>query len=493
MLIYNYKKEFLGIDESDLKNLGFKDLEELRREVSDFADLFVKTPGYIHNFKHVHWIDFIACADSSEESKVIINVNNKNYRAIITIDRAFLVDSPSSRAYIIHLNQLRELSNSDTKNISADITAKVLPSNETFTVDTFDSLEPASQHTSPPPVEQSHILIPDPYEAPLNIEVEEEPLDFQESIEVVPEIIEQSLEMEDLVLDIEEDLSIQESPTPLREETFNNGYVFDPSIASDELGLPLELIEEFIGDFIGQAKEFKNGLYTSFNENNYDDLRILSHKLKGVAANLRIEDALETLTIINSSNDASIIEKNLIDFYKIIAKLAGETITVSPPIAEVQKPVIVTNPVETEDEDEFTIDFKDDDLYSDPIEIIEPQLNITIQEDQSNMEVSAEGNYSKVSAANEIGLDQDTFNELFDDFIHESKTIIENIQEATKNGDYITSSYQAMMLRGMADNMRITPLNEALKTIINSSDNDVIQEAIHMINTMINTISQEKV
>ena len=61
MLIYNYKKEFLGIDENDLTALGLSNLADLRAEAADFADLFVKTPGFIHNFKHVHWIDYIVC------------------------------------------------------------------------------------------------------------------------------------------------------------------------------------------------------------------------------------------------------------------------------------------------------------------------------------------------------------------------------------------------------------------------------------------------
>lgn len=78
MLIYNYKKEFLGIDESDLELLGLSNLADLRAEAADFADLFVKTPGFIHNFKHVHWIDYITCNDSGVESKAIIHIKNKN-------------------------------------------------------------------------------------------------------------------------------------------------------------------------------------------------------------------------------------------------------------------------------------------------------------------------------------------------------------------------------------------------------------------------------
>ena len=73
MLIYNYKKEFLGIDEADLEALGLNNLEELRSESADFADLFVKTPGHIHNFKHVHWIDYVTNKDGAE-AKVIIHI-----------------------------------------------------------------------------------------------------------------------------------------------------------------------------------------------------------------------------------------------------------------------------------------------------------------------------------------------------------------------------------------------------------------------------------
>ena len=504
MLIYNYKKEFLGIDESDLKSLGLKDLEELKREASDFADLFVKTPGHIHNFKHVHWIDFITCADSSEESKVIININNKNYKAVITIERIFLVDSPSSKAYIVHLNRLRELSSSDTLDISEDIANKPTSSYEAPTVDTFDSLEPASLHTSPAPVEQSIALTPDPYEAPLDIQIDEEPQGLQESIEVAPEIMEESLDIGDLSLDIEDDLSTQETSDTTTQENFDNGYVFDPSIASDELGLPLELIEEFIEDFITQAKEFKDDLYTALNESDFDNLRILSHKLKGVAANLRIEDALETLTVINSSDQTPVIEENLANFYNIIAKLAGETISVNVPSEVAVESIPESVTVEDAQEDEFTIDFKDDedDLYSDPIEMSEPEPSIETPEPELNIEMSepeiipeatSTANYSRTTAANDIGIDQETFNELFDDYVNESKTILADIKEATANGDYVASSHEAMKLRGMSDNMRVSSFNEELKTIINSSDQTVIDEAINTIDTMISQISKVEV
>ena len=43
-------------------------------------------------------------------------------------------------------------------------------------------------------------------------------------------------------------------------DSFAN-YVFNPEVASEELGLPTDLVEEFIQDFIAQANSFKDELY----------------------------------------------------------------------------------------------------------------------------------------------------------------------------------------------------------------------------------------
>ena len=42
MLIYNNKREFIGIDADDLETLGFSNLEELKEQYADFADMFAK-------------------------------------------------------------------------------------------------------------------------------------------------------------------------------------------------------------------------------------------------------------------------------------------------------------------------------------------------------------------------------------------------------------------------------------------------------------------
>jgi len=396
MLIYNFQKEFLGIDEKDLKALGFNDLTGLRAEVTDFSDLFVKTPGYIHNFKHVHWIDFITCAESNEESKVIINVNNKNYKSTITITTAYLIDNPSSKAYLVNLNNLRELSHKESEHISGDIVDRVSPIATQQPKQIFNTPEYDGEFNEPQEIETPTTVKKDPYETPIEVDMSEtlsiDEYDMKEETSLTQDhSFDDMLDVSDLSVDIDdafEESPVVEEVTHTHIETvhekFDNGYTYDPSVASEELGLPLDLIEEFIQDFIEQAKEFKDELYRSLDEADLDNLKILSHKLKGVAANLRIEDALESLTIVNTSNDTDEIQANLNTLYKIIAKLSGEEITIEKEILDTptsQNIEMIEEIAEEEvnTDDELSLAFKDetpiaieeedeDDLYADPLD-----------------------------------------------------------------------------------------------------------------------------
>ncbi len=304
MLIYNSQKEFMGIDEKDLKILGFSTLASLKAEVTDFADLFVKTPGFIHNFKHVHWIDFITCADSSEDSQAIININNKSFKCKVSIENIFLSDNASSKAYLVYLNGLRELTSKENEGISGDIVARPAPTvAPTFVtpqiVDEFDTPEDDLVETS--------LVKEDPYETPLEVNFDDEDSSFEPHSEAEEDVKLEIEEDSDEILDVgdlsfDEDEVVEEiesqETTQLVNENFENGYTYDPHVASEELGLPLDLIEEFIQDFIAQAKEFKNDIYVALDEAEFDQVKILSHKLKGVAANLRIEDAFDVLSVV---------------------------------------------------------------------------------------------------------------------------------------------------------------------------------------------------
>ncbi len=552
MLIYNFQKEFLGIDEKDLKTLGFNTLSELRAEVTDFADLFVKTPGHVHNFKHVHWIDFVNYADVSEESKVLINVNSKTFKATLSVSTLFLIDNPASPAYIIDLNNLRPLSKSENNNLSSDVLDRELPKVEPQEPKVFTPAPEVATavHDYYDNTPQQAVSTPEPeiYEKeqedqPLSIDMEEKvaPIEvtpsFNEPLAMPQheETKDESLDIGDLSMDVfEEETTPVTTPAPevetvatptqkpvkktvkkeVVQEDWDNGYQYDPHIASKELGLPLDLIEEFIQDFIAQAKDFKPDIYKSIEEGDVENVKTLSHKLKGVAANLRIEDAFEVLAAVSATTEMDVIEENLNTFYKIIAKLAGEP---------VEKVIVVEEEIEDEgisldfkdeevsveeeiaapeaklaiEEDEgdfdFTLDFKDDEEAPETIDI--PELTddafLAVEnEPEDSLSENPPPTFSKAEAAEEIGLDEESFNELFNDFVTQSHQILQKINGAIENDDLQTCHNEALKLKGMSDNMRLHTLTNELETLIHSSNKDEIVATTSKIDAIISKISE---
>lgn len=555
MLIYNYKKEFLGIDESDLQTLGFKDLAALQAEALDFADLFVKTPGYVHNFKHVHWIDFITCADSAEPPKVIILAHGANYRCNIKISSIYLSENPTQKAFVVTLQNLRILTENESHAAIGDIAYKqtqmniapVAPIKRAETVQTIPAVQAIQASEKITPITPA---IEDMYDdLPLEIDVEEEPKPIAKPLHVAPKII-----TTPIVQTVE--TSTPKVSTKIPEETpkHEHEYIFDPHIASKELGLPVDLIEEFIQDFIAQAQEFKNELYDSLHALEMTNVKILSHKLKGVAANLRVADALEVLTLINVTNDFSVIHSSLDKFYRIISKLAGEAPQIS----------IDTSSTRSE-EDEFVINFKEDeDTLDMPLELSiddeevpntikmpeladdDFELHVAHAEEvlpldlldidfgtADTEELSLEGadihklsdtpdvlddemvvefldiyeeeikplallqtqeniSYKREAAAHEIGLDIESFQELFDDFIEEATMKSQQIRDAILTENIALWKLKATKLKGMCENMRAIDLADELETLIQSSNADSILNSINKIDAMILKISQKE-
>ncbi len=603
MLIYNFQKEFVGINQADLELFGFANLSELKAESPDFADMFVRTPGYIHNFKHVHWIDFITCSDPTEESKVIIEINGKTFKATITIENIYLSDNPTSKAYLIYLNNLRSLTLKENGEFSEDIARKKPPKVEptighAFNLSkeeereveaipvldgfrAFDNIEEAEE--VPEDIEVSPILKEEETQKiqiatptiPLDVSFDDEDIFAQKNNEPTKtdtqiEDKEDIFSLDSLSVEEEEKVEPAKETSAIEEDDgFDYSYNYNPQVASDELGLPIDLIEEFIEDFIAQAKEFKNELYNSLSEDDLNNVKILSHKLKGVAANLRIEDAFNTLSIINTSSDITEVERYLNIFYKIIAKLSGEEIApaqASPTEAikeeedaqEVDSDLIIDfKPEDSDQTDEeikindtdipkeaqskeddedlyldFDIDIKDsdvpqkiempeladDDFLNEEPDEIDELLSINeesttkdttedkiairldeldtqekvIQEETAVKESVAlpEINYSKELIAGEIGLDQESFNEIFDDYITDSKSSINSMRDAILTNNFNACKKEAIKLKGMSDNMRVDAFKNELVNLIDSSDRDKLIESINKIDAVIAQISK---
>ncbi len=416
MLLYNQRKEFVGIDEDDLKGLGFQNIGELQNESHDFADLFVKKPGFIHNFKNFSWIDFILHSES-DESKAVIHAKGKNYSCSLHVTPFHFTSEESGFAVII--KNLRALQGSEnlqaTEALEASGGIKATPapaasvqtpqpveraaaqpqefdiSLEDLQVDKSEDRTPASldlhteEELSLPNFEESYtqelsepapLDIPEPAEYDLGLAATENefgapvdidynaPLDIHEDL-MMDEMPETHLDEGAPVFDLEEAAPMkQEAPMlgdyvssasdneHLSELVRSGTYVYKPQIAADELGLPVDLIEEFIGDFIDQAHEFHDDLYASVKTEDYDNVQILSHKLKGVAANLRVEDAFDVLSVVNVSKDPEKILPNLNQFYRIIAKLEGKE------LPEEAAPVAVSAPEPEPDDMDLAVGIK---------------------------------------------------------------------------------------------------------------------------------------
>lgn len=551
MLIYNFAKEFIGIDENDLKTLGFSNLAQLREEAADFADLFVRTPGHVHNFQHVHWIDFVACAESDDESKVIISVNSNTFKANLSVTTLYMTDNTTTPAFLVYLNNLRLLSSQESETVSEAVMNKPRPN--VIHEDTTPAKTIVTPEVLPQKETQDETIavgeeetLPDVIQMPEVVEIEKSEPVVEDKL-IVEESVHDVIQMPaDDTVDVKVPLTEEPEEAPHVEYVEVEEEIeaedeeecsFDPEVASRELGLPLDLIEEFVQDFIAQAKEFKESLYLNLSNANLEEVAALSHKLKGVAANLRIENAFNVLVVVNTSKDVAVIKTNLDEFYKIIARLAGEKVKVVKKVTKV-KPVVKA-PVETavevsddelvlsfkedepitpnvtqttaevDDEDDLVLSFKDEVLEEDKREIVTESPETLPEEDddmvldfkdeepleeetQLSENVASEiaVTYSKELAAKQIGLDQESYEELFHDFLEDFNPLISNITQAVNEGDFKKCQEETHALKGMSDSMHLHDYASELNVLATSSDRQELLSAIDRIKQVIKQISE---
>ena len=446
MLLYNHKKELIGVDNKLLETLGLQNIQELLEQTQDFADLFVKEPGYVHNFKHVHWIDYLCVAEDGEMPKVMIELQQTRYTAQMEVQNIYLTDAPTQKGFVVNLFNLRP--------VDADI--------DTNKNDTEEKKQEETKN--------------------------ETPLDLGESVMQEPSVDEQPA------------TQTETSDEHDVKKVLDGTYVYDPRIASEELGLPIDLIEEFIQDFIVQAKEFQPQLNEALEHKDIDRVKILSHKLKGVAANLRIEDALEVLATINSTSDLDEITQHLSLFYSIISKLDKNEDT--QPFAQEED--------ETEketSEDELTLEFKedehqenlsiDDEDVPEQIEIAElADDNFILQEDTTQIDIDEDGlledelllldeqedlHYSSEDAAKDIGLDQESFSQLLHEYTSEAQQIVEQMKTLLQEQEIESLHQKALQLKGMSDNMRLSQISATLDEMILSKETHALASLLNKV------------
>ena len=530
MLFYNHKHEFIGIDEDGLKLLNYATLDDLLEVCEDVADLFAKEPGYIHNFKSFGWIDFLLHADSDARS-AIVHAHGKTFSCTLSVHNFFLCAEPGQNGYMIDMTHIQSISGDEIK--PHTITPKAQPEFKSAPVETPAPFAPSTNilpdygHITPTTLTEPGTLdIPatiddseplgEPAEdlyAKLSLPLKDEEL--HEELPPAAPVVEERVERP-MLGDVYYSTAEKGFLETLK---VDKSYRFDPNVAAHELGLPVDLIQEFIGDFIQQSYEFKTELFDAVHKGDSNNIKILSHKLKGVAANLRIEDAFETLSIINTANDPIEIEANLKYFYRIIAKLEGkeppkeaENIPffkperAEAPISDVKVSVSADAveeddiysfmlkddaPAPTEKTKEVIADSTDDESFFKPLsnEPSEDILSINL-DDSDETTTAAEYptpplHYDKIFISGQLGIEHDFFDELIDEYKHDALSSGKAITAAIGAFDTHAWKQTASQLKGISDNLRLSEISDELAILSQTNDAQEANKASKRLNSFI--------
>ncbi len=149
---------------------------------------------------------------------------------------------------------------------------------------------------------------------------ENAPIDVQ-----TPEV-EEELELFDEP-EVTEKLMIQEEVTPRKtssgpsfgtislEGIKPKHFDFQLEEAANDLSLPVELIEEFVHDFIDQAHIETKKMLEAYEDGDLDAIQKIGHLLKGASSNLRINPLSDTLYKIQFCEDPSQLEMLIKDYW----------------------------------------------------------------------------------------------------------------------------------------------------------------------------------
>lgn len=92
-------------------------------------------------------------------------------------------------------------------------------------------------------------------------------------------------------------------------------FDFQLEEAANDLSLPVELIEEFVNDFIDQGHIETKKMLEAYEKGDLDTIQKIGHLLKGTSSNLRINALSDTLYKIQFCEDSSNLETLIKDYW----------------------------------------------------------------------------------------------------------------------------------------------------------------------------------
>lgn len=92
-------------------------------------------------------------------------------------------------------------------------------------------------------------------------------------------------------------------------------FDFQMEAAANELSLPIELIQEFVHDFIEQTHIETEKMLNAYEKGDLDTIQQIAHLLKGTASNLRINPLADSLYKIQFSEESSNLENSIKEYW----------------------------------------------------------------------------------------------------------------------------------------------------------------------------------
>jgi uncharacterized protein (DUF1697 family) len=144
-------------------------------------------------------------------------------------------------------------------------------------------------------------ILDDPLESPKEEKLELfEELEEKEAVEVSP---------------VEKAPSANSFGTIDLSDVKSKHFDFQLEEAANDLSLPVELIEEFVHDFIDQAHIETKKMLEAYEQGDLDTIQKIGHLLKGASSNLRINPLSDTLYQIQFCEDPSKLEMFIKDYW----------------------------------------------------------------------------------------------------------------------------------------------------------------------------------
>lgn len=375
MVLYEKNGNFIGMGKDELSFLGFEDFDEFKSEHKDFADLFVNKPGYIFKFKNFSWIDYTLHSGAPKKSVVIKLKNGQEVETGLKISEIFL-NNPQNNQETYYCVELSQNNFQPTLNTEPKVTLE-------------DIEKPLEVYTTP--------------------------------TEETEEVVENKISLdEDFSVDYEDEELTEESQAEINED-------YKPNIENQDLKLKIDLDEDFETDNVSDVT-FGN-----------DNLEEETQEKLSINENIFENNSISTIS------EESEVEKPLDNNSEIKLKLNLDE---------------EDEGIEDEDSNQEALFIQDYDEAKEEIPVDTSLEKESVDDEKLEFDLT--------HCAEELGLDLSEIAEILEDYIQKIDNGIPKIENALENENLDELKGVLIPIKSIADTLNIKVFSNILERMISS-------------------------